>query len=74
MPLQFLSCDSSYKHVYTEWKTVLLLIRWIHQKPADLDLQCFLKDISVFSRTRVKVHVFNTKKGSYTSESVYVKR
>ena len=26
-----------------------LLIRWFHQKPADLDLQCFLKRISVGS-------------------------
>ena len=26
-----------------EWKTVWLLIRWLHQMPADLNLQCFLK-------------------------------
>ena len=24
-----------------EWKTVCILIRWLRQKPADLDLQCF---------------------------------
>ena len=26
-----------------EWKTVWILIRWLHQKPADLDLNCFQK-------------------------------
>ena len=34
-----------------EWKTVWILIRWLHQRPADLDLHCFLKFISMFSRT-----------------------
>ena len=30
-----------------------ILIIWLHQKPADLNLQCFQKDKSGFSRTRV---------------------
>ena len=30
-------------HLQIEWKTVWILIRWLHQKAADLDLQCFLK-------------------------------
>ena len=25
------------------WKTVQILTRWLHKKPADLDLHCFLK-------------------------------
>ena len=25
------------------WKTVWIQIRWLHQKPSDLDLQCFQK-------------------------------
>ena len=28
------------------WKTVQILIRWLHQKPSDLDLHCFLKRIN----------------------------
>ena len=36
-------------------KTVRVLIRWLHEKPADLDLHCFqINDKSGFSRTRVK--------------------
>ena len=36
------------------------LIRWPHQKPADLDLQCFLKkDKAGFSRTRLEL-IFNS--------------
>ena len=30
----------------SEWKTVWILIIWLHQKPADLDLQCFQKRIN----------------------------
>ena len=26
-----------------EWKTVCILISWLHQKPADLDVHCFHK-------------------------------
>ena len=26
----------------SEWKTMSILIRWLHQKPADQDLYCFL--------------------------------
>ena len=29
--------------VRSEWKTVWILIRWLRQKPADLDLHCFKK-------------------------------
>ena len=32
---------------------MLILIRWLYQKPADLDLQCFKSDKSEFSRTGV---------------------
>ena len=28
-----------------EWQTVLILIIWLRQDPADLDLLCFLKGI-----------------------------
>ena len=37
--LVFLAC------IYNEgkWETVWILIRWLHQKPADLDLHCSLK-------------------------------
>ena len=45
-PSQFYIIDSqqhlSCKHVcffQSEWKTLLILIRWLRQKPADLDLQ-----------------------------------
>ena len=31
----------------SERKTVWILIRWLHQKPADLDLQCFHKGINL---------------------------
>ena len=30
-------------YLQAEWKTVWILIRWLRQKPADLDLQCFEK-------------------------------
>ena len=33
-------------HLHAEWKTVLIQISWLHQKPADLDLQCFQKRIN----------------------------
>ena len=33
----------------SEWKTVWILIRWLHQKSADLDLQCFLNRIKLGS-------------------------
>ena len=38
MPFQFniVDCEAT-------WKTVQILIRWLCQKPADLDLLCFLK-------------------------------
>ena len=37
--LVFLSCCKHYHQL--EWKTVQILIRYLCQKPADLDLQCF---------------------------------
>ena len=36
---------SSCKHIFSEWKTVWILISWLHEKPADLELQCFQKRI-----------------------------
>ena len=42
-------------HFQSVWKTVRILIRLLHQKPADLDLQYFQKkDKSRLSRTNVK--------------------
>ena len=39
----------------TEWWTVLIQIRWLLQKPTDLDLHCLQRQgISRFRRTRVK--------------------
>ena len=32
-----------YQIPKVEWKTVWILISWLHQKPADLDQQCFKK-------------------------------
>ena len=44
-------------YLQAEWKTMWILIRWLRQKPADLDLQCFEKkkkdDKSGFSRSSV---------------------
>ena len=34
---------SIYKHVFTKWKTVWILISWLCEKPADQDIHCFLK-------------------------------
>ena len=33
----------------SQWKTVWILIRWLLQKPSDLDLQCFQKRINLGS-------------------------
>ena len=33
----------------SEWKTVWILIRWLHEKPADLDLQYFQNRINLGS-------------------------
>ena len=38
------SCTVSM-YFQLEWKTVWILIRWLHQKPADLNGQCFQKRI-----------------------------
>ena len=41
---------------HTEWQTVQIQIRWLLQKPTDLDLHCLQRQgISGFSRTRVKL-------------------
>ena len=54
-----------------------ILIRWLHQKSADLDLQCFpQRIISWFSQTRVKTVsslplLQQTKWKRKTSECVY---
>ena len=49
-PLQFLSFNCSIPVInmslQAEWKTVWILIRWLHEKPADLNLQCFQKRIN----------------------------
>ena len=46
---------SSCKHVFSiKMKTVWILISWLHQKPAYLDLHCFLKRIqNVYSGSAV---------------------
>ena len=33
--------DNYCMYFQSEWKTVWLLISWLRQRPADLDLQCF---------------------------------
>ena len=52
------SCNmqpSSCKYTLTEHKTVWILIRWLNQKSADLDVQCFQETEKFgLSRTRVK--------------------
>ena len=43
-----------YKHVFTNRvETVLILIRWLRQKPADLDLQCFQQGVIPVSAGQV---------------------
>ena len=37
------------------WKTMQILIRWLHQKPSDLDLHCFLKRICLGSAGQVLI-------------------
>ena len=43
--LMLLTCSITVVIMYFQsgWKTVWILIRWLLQKPADLDLQCFQK-------------------------------
>ena len=66
-PIFILLTSSPVVSMYfqSEWKTVWILISWLHQKPVDLDLQCFHIQIKLgigFSRTRVK----NIENGNYT--------
>ena len=46
-----LTCSIPVVSMYfqSEWKTVWILVRWLPQKPAYLDLQCFLKRIILHS-------------------------
>ena len=57
--LQHCSC----KHVFSEWKTVWILIRWLHQKPADLDPQCFQKRINLGLSGQELTKKVSSKKG-----------
>ena len=43
-----LTCRISVVRLYfqSEWKIVWILIRWLHQNPADLDLECFQNRIN----------------------------
>ena len=38
------------------WKTVQILIRWLRQKPADLNLHCFLQRIHPGSARQMIKH------------------
>ena len=62
--LQHSSCFRS------EWETVWILIRWLCEKPADLDLQCFQNKerINLFSRTRVKMSNHSMLKQVFISD------
>ena len=40
-------------------KTVWILISWLHQKPADLDLQCFQKQMNLGSAGQELIDLFN---------------
>ena len=44
----------------SEWLTEWILIRWLHQKPAILDLQCFQKRINPVSAGQVLIHLTNS--------------
>ena len=35
-----------FKCSHAEWYTMWILISWLHQKPADLDQQCYQKRIN----------------------------
>ena len=53
----------------SEWKTVWILIRWLRQKPADLDLQCFQKRINPHSAGQGLIDMkFLTTPGIYHGE------
>ena len=34
-------------YFHADWKTLWILIRWLHQKPADLDQKCFKKKVGI---------------------------
>ena len=46
--LYFINCSipAVSKYFQAEWKAVWSLIRWLPQKPADLNIQCFQKRIN----------------------------
>ena len=46
------SADNIFRCIFSwgfkcllEWKTMWILIRWLRQKPSDLDLLCFQKNV-----------------------------
>ena len=49
--------DKKYCYVYHALETVQILIRWLHQKPSDLDLHCFLNKINFYGYSRKSPHV-----------------
>ena len=59
----FIQSDYLIKFVdiwHTEWQTVQVQIRWLHQKPTDLDVHRLQRQgISGFCRTRVKLVLFD---------------
>ena len=42
-PTQFLPCPVVSMYFQPEWRALFVLIRWLCQKSADLDLHCFQK-------------------------------
>ena len=72
------SCVISITAVNTKtaWKTVQILIRWLLQKPADLDLHRFLREYIQVQQEKVKIqetgtlsNSVDTRKMSISSES-----
>ena len=57
LPHPFLTVNKSDNSIHKlNEKTVQILIRWLLQKPSDLDLHCLQRQcLSLFSRTRVKM-------------------
>ena len=81
-----LTCSIQVVRMYfqAEWKTVLFLIRWLLQKLADLDQQCFQGGRAGLNKTRVirKINksqpiliytFFNSKKNAGNLHSVFVR-
>ena len=67
-PIRLFDPDCWYKFTYLR-QTVQIQIKWLLQKPTDLDLHCLHRqDISGFSRTRIN-HISTT----YWTRHVFVK-